>query len=109
MASRVVLRFYNREDPEKRVFMAELEGESLVIGRAKGCHLPLDDDDVSREHAQLDRVGGFWFVSDLESTNGVVVEGQRVRRAKLGHGSKFRVGDTVIEIRDRTAGLGRGR
>lgn len=89
--------------------MAEMDGDRFVIGRGEDCDLVLNDDDVSRRHALLERDGAHWIITDLRSTNGVVVDGHRVKRARLGHASRFRVGDTILEIRDRTAGRGAGR
>ena len=89
--------------------MAEMEGDRFIIGRGAECDLVLEDDDVSRRHAAIEREGTHWIIIDLKSTNGVVVDGQRVKRARLGDRSRFRLGDTLLEICDRTAGPGAGR
>src|SRR5918998_3503013 len=47
-----------------------LTGASILIGRAPGCTLVLDDDYSSSRHARIFPQGDQWFVEDLGSTNG---------------------------------------
>jgi hypothetical protein len=73
-----------------------VEREIAVIGRARDCDIVVDDANVSRRHAELRHEGpAFWLV-DLDSTNGVEVNGRRLRRAKLEDGDTFVVGETEI-------------
>ncbi|MEV0603035.1 DUF1707 and FHA domain-containing protein [Streptomyces sp. NPDC050315] len=50
----------------------------LQIGRAPGAGLRLNDDTVSRSHAQLRTSGDVWLLRDLGSMNGTFVNGRRV-------------------------------
>ncbi len=50
------------------------------IGRGDDTDLRIDDPGISRHHAELRRSGGDVTIVDLGSTNGVVVDGQRVDR-----------------------------
>ena len=50
-----------------------------VIGRSRDCDIVLQDSNVSRRHAEIRPARGGWEVVDLGSTNGVVVDGRRVR------------------------------
>src|SRR6188472_1193837 len=52
-----------------------------VIGRSSRCDFVVDDPNVSRRHAELQRRGGDWYVVDLDSTNGIAVNGKPVRSA----------------------------
>lgn len=52
-----------------------------IVGRSSGCGVHLPSAEVSRRHAILYNAGGTWFVGDLGSTNGTVVDGVRVRGA----------------------------
>jgi Protein of unknown function (DUF3662)/Inner membrane component of T3SS, cytoplasmic domain len=73
-----------------------VEGKRAVLGRSRDCDIQIDDANVSRRHAELRREDdGFWIV-DLDSTNGVEVDGRRVKRAKLDPGGTFTVGSTVV-------------
>ena len=66
--------------------------ESFRIGRHSDCAVCLQDDVVSRNHAELFLDNGQWWIRDLKSANGVLVNGQRVELAPLiGHG-RFQLG-----------------
>ena len=64
------------------------------IGRQAGLAILLDDQDVSRRHAVLDRTGGRVVLADLGSTNGTWVNRRRLR-ADGGDGVELRDGDEV--------------
>jgi len=55
------------------------EGAECVIGRDPDCDVQLDDDRVSRRHAQLRSQDGGWQLADLRSKNGTQVDGSTVR------------------------------
>jgi hypothetical protein len=67
----------------------ELEKRRIVIGRSKDCDIQVADANVSRRHAELRQEGAAYWIVDLDSTNGIEVNGRRQRRAKL------RPGDTI--------------
>jgi hypothetical protein len=69
-----------------------LSGNRVLIGRSRECDLMLDDPNVSRQHAELRREEGGWVVADLGSTNGVKVNGKRVREAPLQPGDEITLG-----------------
>jgi pSer/pThr/pTyr-binding forkhead associated (FHA) protein len=45
----------------------------IIIGRDPGCEIPLQDDTVSTRHAQLAYHHGQWWLNDLTSTNGTIL------------------------------------
>jgi pSer/pThr/pTyr-binding forkhead associated (FHA) protein len=74
------------------------------IGRRPDNDIVLDDDDVSRYHAVVIDTGSEFVISDLRSTNGVVVAGRRIRgSATLADGDRIRIGnhEFAFEIRAR--------
>ena len=74
----------------------------LTIGRGEGSDLQIHwDRDVSRAHAELERIGGVWTISDDGlSRNGTFVNGERVaRRQRLRDGDVMCVGQTVMLFR----------
>jgi hypothetical protein len=72
-----------------------LEGPSATIGRSKECDCVLGDPNVSRRHAELRRgTTGDWQVVDLNSTNGVKVNGRRVESSRLSPGDEVTLGTT---------------
>jgi pSer/pThr/pTyr-binding forkhead associated (FHA) protein len=73
-----------------------LELQEVVIGRAQEAQLSLDSGAVSRRHARLVRTGSSYRVEDLESANGVYVNGERTTAAELADGDSLQVGDAVF-------------
>jgi len=51
---------------------------------------------VSRRHAELRQEGSTYWIVDLDSTNGIEVNGRRVKRSKLESGDIFTVGSTDV-------------
>lgn len=75
------------------VMHRSLQGRSWLIGRSPDAHIHLDDDAVSRHHAELKRCPfGRWWIHDLGSTNGTLVNGRRVRSCMLSRGDQVVVG-----------------
>ena len=72
-----------------------LDGPSATLGRSKDCDCVLRDPNVSRRHAELRRgTTGDWQVVDLNSTNGVKVNGRRVDNSRLSPGDDVTLGTT---------------
>ncbi len=69
---------------------------ATVLGRSQGADLRLDDANISRKHAELRQQGTSYWIVDLDSTNGVEVNGERVQRAKLEDGDRVTLGETEI-------------
>ncbi len=73
-----------------------LDKRRFVIGRGKDCDIQLADANVSRRHAELRQEGATYWMVDLDSTNGVEVNGRRQRRAKLEPGDTITLGSTQL-------------
>jgi two-component system cell cycle response regulator len=77
--------------------MYRLEGPEMVIGRASNATIRLNDDGISRRHARIVREGSVFYIEDLGSANGTLVQGQRIAgRTRLNDGDKLRLGPTTI-------------
>jgi Protein of unknown function (DUF3662)/FHA domain len=79
-----------------------LQPPGLVIGRGSEADLRINDPGISRRHAQI-RVNpagpGLQIdIVDLGSTNGIVVNGQRVQHAVLQEGSRIEIGSTRMLV-----------
>jgi pSer/pThr/pTyr-binding forkhead associated (FHA) protein len=74
----------------------EIEKTETLIGRAPTCDLQIPDDSMSREHAVVLCDGDDANLEDLQSTNGVRVNGKRVRSVELSHGDEIEIGQTKI-------------
>jgi hypothetical protein len=55
-----------------------LPARAITVGRSRDCDCVLTDMTVSRRHALIDPRDGRWFVSDLGSANGTLVNGWRI-------------------------------
>jgi hypothetical protein len=73
-----------------------LGSEPTVLGRSKKCDIQVLDPNVSRRHAEIRRENGGYTIVDLDSTNGIEVDGRRVHQLSLEHGSRFTVGSTEV-------------
>jgi FhaA, N-terminal domain/FHA domain len=74
----------------------EVKERRVVIGRSSDCDIQLSDANVSRRHAELRQEGPSYWIVDLGSTNGMEVNGKRVKRAKLKDGDTITLGSTEI-------------
>jgi FhaA, N-terminal domain/FHA domain len=79
-------------DGERR----SVDKERVVLGRSRECDIQLADPNVSRRHAELRQEGASFWIVDLDSTNGLEVNGKRVKRAKLSDGDTFTLGSTDV-------------
>jgi hypothetical protein len=73
-------------------------GAEVTIGSSSTCSLVLNDASgrLSRQHAQLTREGTRWIVRDLDSKNGMRVDGVRRPKVQLEPGSELGVGGMTL-------------
>ena len=87
---------------QQRLITLPDEGDALTVGRGPWADIPLPwDDQVSRLHAQLERLGDDWTVVDEGlSTNGTFLNGERLTgRRRVADGDEIRFGSTVVTVR----------
>src|SRR5213595_3042614 len=78
-------------------FRQQLQDETVSIGRASDCTIPIKDRYLSRRHAEIISTDGQWILKDLGSANGTYLNGSRVERElRLRAGDRIRLGDTEI-------------
>ena len=77
----------------------EIDRRRTVIGRSKECDIQLPDPNVSRRHAEVRQEGASYWVVDLDSTNGLEVNGRRLKRSKLEDGDRILIGETELTFR----------
>jgi pSer/pThr/pTyr-binding forkhead associated (FHA) protein len=75
----------------------ELSNETLTIGRSADNHLVVDDATVSGHHAVIEATAQGFRIRDLNSTNGVWVNGQRVPEAPLRVEDSIRIGTHELQ------------
>ena len=75
-------RYREGTDPDQH----PLHSFPFSIGRVESADLQIDDSRVSREHAVILREGKTYRIRDLHSTNGTLLNGQRIQDAELTDG-----------------------
>lgn len=71
----------------------------INVGKLSTSTLRLDDVNVSRKHAVVEqREDGKWRVTDLGSTNGTVLRGERVVQAEIKDGDRLVLGTTTLVV-----------
>lgn len=63
----------------------------MTIGRDQASSLVLAHGDISRHHCELHHDGASWWLTDLGSTNGTLVDGQRIASIPLAPGEPLQV------------------
>ena len=76
---------------------------TLIVGRTEDNDLAIDHPQVSRHHARFERVAARWTVTDLGSTNGTYVNGQRVATAALSIGDVVDLGASRLVLLDESS------
>jgi len=72
---------------------------STSIGRDVGNDIPLPDEAASARHAVLELRDGEWWLEDLGSTNGTLVNGMRIERAeRLRFGDELGIGRIAMRL-----------
>lgn len=91
MASRLVLEVNGMRHP--------LQPPGFTIGRGSDADLRINDPGISRKHAEIQvHADGRMRVVDLGSTNGIVVNGNRVREADVEDGTRIEIGSTRMLV-----------
>lgn len=76
----------------------------FVIGRGSEADVRINDPGISRRHAEVQVAPGndgpLMQIVDLGSTNGITVDGQKVRRAALADGTRIEIGRTRMLVHD---------
>jgi hypothetical protein len=76
-----------------------LEKPVVVIGRSKESDIRVADPNISRRHAEIRQEGSTFWLVDLDSTNGVAVNGRTLKRAKLENEDRITLGSTELVFR----------
>lgn len=88
-------------DNEGSTTVVPLLRDEVTIGRKEGNTIRLTERNISRRHVQLVRVGGVYKLRDLDSYNGVLVNGRKVEgEAAINNGDQIQVGDYTILVEE---------
>ena len=73
-----------------------LRNDPVQIGRALSCQLRIAGERISRQHAKIEPADGGFVLTDLKSSNGTFVNGERVENRKLEHGDEITIGNVTF-------------
>ncbi|UCF70092.1 MAG: GGDEF domain-containing protein [candidate division WOR-3 bacterium] len=79
--------------------------DRCIIGRAEDTDLTLGGHDVSRHHAAVFFQNGRYFIEDLNSTNGTILNGVSIEHDVLAQGDQISIGEHTILFDDGTSTL----
>ena len=78
-------------------------GQTIALGRLKGCDVLVDDEAASRRHCTITARENLCVAADLQSANGTFVNERRITSIELAKGDRLRIGSTVLELLDTNA------
>lgn len=93
---KLILEVRKNDSPVTRL---EVEsGQSVTLGRLPENDLVLDDVNVSRHHCRISPAGDGWVISDLGSTNGILINEIRVSEKRLEPGDEMMIRPFIIAV-----------
>lgn len=84
---------------KKRVFI--IGNSPITIGRSESCTLPLNDSSCSNIHCSLYIKNNELIVEDLNSKNGVFINGVKKKRQRIFINDSITLGDSSIQIEEK--------
>src|SRR5262245_37210196 len=88
------------EDDEGKTTVVPLIRDEITIGRKEGNTIRLTERNVSRRHAKLSKANGTVYIEDLQSYNGIRVNGDRIAgRAPITEGDRVQIGDYQLALK----------
>jgi len=88
---------YFEDGKPKKAFKLTKE-KDVVVGRDGSCPISIPLESLSKEHVKIEYKLGTFILSDLQSTNGVLVNGRVVRRSSLRSGDVIQLGEAVLRL-----------
>ncbi len=70
--------------------------KSVILGRDSNAGIQIHDKAASREHAEIFKLGEMYFIRDLQSRNGTLVNGKLIDEELLREGDVIQIGETEI-------------
>jgi len=83
----------------------KLDSDEITLGRSSSNGIVVDDPNASRAHAQLSRREDEWWLTDLDSTNGTLVNEAMIKERRLSSGDRINIGATELEYRQSGSGI----
>jgi hypothetical protein len=90
-------------EPEREIVTLTVDGKKheltsprVVLGRSRAADVRVADVNVSRRHAEVRQEGTTYWIVDLESMNGTILNGKRVEKEQLRDGDRITLGSSEI-------------
>jgi hypothetical protein len=97
-AARRALLLYQEGTAEEQIY--PFTGEQLTIGRGRENYIQIKNDSkVSRYHCKLFRRGNNFYIEDIKSSNGTLVNGELITDRRLFGGEEIIIGETFFRFR----------
>lgn len=80
--------------------------KALLVGRRESCDIVLRFSNVSAHHCQFTLLGGYWYVKDMKSRNGVKVNGARIIEKRVDPGDEISIARHKYQLMYSPADLG---
>lgn len=71
----------------------------VVLGRDDSCQISIPGNGVSKKHAQITVQGDSLLIEDLDSRNGIFIQGKQVQKQNLKAGDRVALSDVVFEVK----------
>lgn len=92
----IVIKLVIRQGPQTGMEL-RVDRPSVRLGRGPGNDLVLEDTQASRNHAEISQQGDQFYIRDLDSMNGTLVNNRRVTGSQqLQTGDRIQIGETVL-------------
>jgi pSer/pThr/pTyr-binding forkhead associated (FHA) protein len=75
-----------------------LDKPILLVGRHPECDIQIDSRKISRRHCCIAHVNDAFIIRDLESTNGIRINGTKVTEGRLTHGDELTIGNHRYQV-----------
>ncbi|TGY97785.1 FHA domain-containing protein [Petralouisia muris] len=73
---------------------------SIIVGRSRNCDVSIEDEKMSRQHFAISDRNGTFYLEDLHTTNGTLVNGKQVAApSPLASGDRIQAGDIAMTVR----------
>ena len=98
------------KEPEQKAHLVLLTGDKAgthylikddrmtIIGRDAECQIRLQDPDASRRHAAIQPFGREFYIMDMGSTNGTLINGRQEEKRILRHADKITIGQQEFQF-----------
>jgi len=82
----------------KPIDQFSFDAESVSIGRRAESDVPVKDPAISGNHAKIVRVDNDYIIQDLGSTNGLHIDGRKIKQQVLQHDDLITIGEHQLQI-----------